>query len=1000
MTTKSESSSPIELTQKSLWTATASGVQGIKFKPELVFDNNCATRWSSPASDPQWLEIDLNRISTVTGFTINWENAYASGYKISTSVDKQKWRQAYLTENGDGKIDDIFINPVNARYIRLDGIKRATSWGYSIWEFDIKGPEKKVEIKTSAKNSSKESFLLDGKLETIWQGRIVNGSTIHLDFKGQKKLTGLRIDWGENFAKKIVLKVLKNGSDWQTVYETKNGVGKFDVLYHKLHETSQVKIVLYEINDPQQPVHIKEITISLNNEQISPFDIYKFAARKAPKGHYPTHLLDQQTYWTIIGVPGDTHESLVDEYGNIEPYHEANSLMPYIQLNNKTISALDVNSISQKLADGYLPMPTVNWSHDAFSFDIEAFTRGTPDNAVTFVKYTLNNTGKKSIEGSIFLAIRPMQINPKWQYGGISPITMIDGKNNIIKINDKKVYVSLTHYDQFSAAQFDQGDIIQHIISGKLPAETSQESKTGLLSGAMRYSFKLSGGEKKEVIVAMPLHKDLSIINNSTSFELLRSKSIKLWKEKLGRVQIDMPNKEIQNTIKTTIAYILLNQDRNVIQPGSRNYNRTWMRDGSITSASLMRFGLLDDARNYLEWYSQRVEDNGLVPPILYNNGAVYEGWGANIEWDSQGQFIYAMMEYYRFTKDRDFLAKHFDSIYRAMKYLVALTSRTKVPGYRASEKGAERYHGILPPSISHEGYSDPVHSNWDNFWAIRGWHDGIDAAKILNKVDVVEWAEKEYAIFKGNLTKSILKTIEHFKVKYIPSSADMGDSDPTSIAIGLFPCEALEVMPADILKNTFSEYFKKVKKRNASDKDYGYTPYENRNILALARLCMKDEAYQLHEILFNDRRPKAWNQFAEVVHSRERLGSYIGDMPHTWVGSGYVNSVRGMIVLEDDLKRKLQLLYATPNEWLQNGGLHFKKFPTHFGELELKALLKKDMLIVEINGEFEDLNEIEIFWPMKTKPKSVRVDGKLIKKINVNSVNVNLGAQKIVMQW
>ena len=62
---------------------------------------------------------------------------------------------------------------------------------------------------------------------------------------------------------------------------------------------------------------------------------------------------------------------------------------------------------------------------------------------------------------------------------------------------------------------------------------------------------------------------------------------------------------------------------------------------------------------------------------------------------------------------------------------------------------------------------------------------------------------------------------------------------------------------------------------------------------MALAKLGMRKEASELHDIIFKDRRPAGWKHWVELVHSRERLGSYIGDMPHTWVGSGYMNSVK-----------------------------------------------------------------------------------------------------------
>jgi hypothetical protein len=45
-------------------------------------------------------------------------------------------------------------------------------------------------------------------------------------------------------------------------------------------------------------------------------------------------------YWTITGLPGDSRESLLDEYGNQEPYQGMGSLMPYLFHERRLLSPL------------------------------------------------------------------------------------------------------------------------------------------------------------------------------------------------------------------------------------------------------------------------------------------------------------------------------------------------------------------------------------------------------------------------------------------------------------------------------------------------------------------------------------------------------------------------------------------------------------------------------------------------------------------------------------
>ena len=505
-------------------------------------------------------------------------------------------------------------------------------------------------------------------------------------------------------------------------------------------------------------------------------------------------------------------------------------------------------------------------------------------------------------------------------------------------------------------------------------------------------------GQAKEVVLAAPLHEILSNLKPAEDFEELRQKYVTHWTRILDRVGLELADKAVVNTVKSQAAYILLTQDGVVIQPGARSYNRTWMRDGAMISSTLLRLGFFEEVREYLDWYAERVESDGLVPPILDTSGKVYDGWGRNIEWDSQGQFIYAIMEYYRFTGDKNFLEKHFDAVRRAMKYLVTLRERTLAPEQYENREDGARLKGILPPSISHEGFIKPVHSYWDDFWAIRGWADGIEMAEILGRGYIAGWARTEAKNFSRSVRESIEETIAWKSLDYIPVDADKGTPDPTSIAIALFPTEARYVLPANLLDRTFQDYYQMVMKRSAQPEAYAYTPYELRNILALATLGYRKEAFHLHGILFRDRRPANWNQFAEVVHSDSRKGAYIGDMPHTWVGSDYVNAVRGLILMEEDESKTLNLLFGTPREWLEDDGISLSDFPTHFGNLTMEAKWHdhSQRLNLDVDMPHGTARKMYVRWPTHKEGKPEHVTVESNDGYRVNNHGIWISSQQI----
>src|SRR5207244_3835840 len=77
-----------------------------------------------------------------------------------------------------------------------------------------------------------------------------------------------------------------------------------------------------------------------------------------------------------------------------------------------------------------------------------------------------------------------------------------------------------------------------------------------------------------------------------------------------------------------------------------------WIRDGATMAAALLRVGSTGEVRDYIRWYAAHQAPDGTVPCCVDRSGP---DWLA--EYDSQGELIYAVMEHFRFTRDRAFLA-------------------------------------------------------------------------------------------------------------------------------------------------------------------------------------------------------------------------------------------------------------------------------------------------------------------------------------------------------
>ena len=118
--------------------AIVSSIEGTGLEGANAVDGNMGTRWSSAFSDPQSLTVDLDSVYHIDDVMLFWETAYANEYYIKTSTDATTWTDRFHQMNGAGGVEKISVS-ADARWIQMLGIKRATQWGYSIYEMQVHG---------------------------------------------------------------------------------------------------------------------------------------------------------------------------------------------------------------------------------------------------------------------------------------------------------------------------------------------------------------------------------------------------------------------------------------------------------------------------------------------------------------------------------------------------------------------------------------------------------------------------------------------------------------------------------------------------------------------------------------------------------------------------------------------------------------------------------------------------------------------------------------------
>lgn len=119
--------------------ATASTAQGGNTALAAI-DGNTRTRWESARVDDSWIQFDFGAKTALGSLKLTWENAYGKEYSILASDDGATWYQLRYVTSGRGGVEEFMNLNANVRYIRLDGVKRGTQYGYSLYEVEFKAP--------------------------------------------------------------------------------------------------------------------------------------------------------------------------------------------------------------------------------------------------------------------------------------------------------------------------------------------------------------------------------------------------------------------------------------------------------------------------------------------------------------------------------------------------------------------------------------------------------------------------------------------------------------------------------------------------------------------------------------------------------------------------------------------------------------------------------------------------------------------------------------------
>ena len=761
-----------------------------------------------------------------------------------------------------------------------------------------------------------------------------------------------------------------DGAHWRGVREVRDSDGGEDFIALPESEARYLRIAPGKGRADLAGIDVQPLAFAA-----TPNDFVRQVAMRAPRGEYPRGFVGEQPYWTLLGVDGGHEQGLIGEDGAIELSRSGFSIEPFVVSGGKLATWADVRS-TQALQDGDLPIPTVHWAHPEFGLDITAFASGTARRSQLVARYVLANTTCEPRDYVLALAARPFQVNPPSQFlntpGGVSPIHALDMAGQTIVANGRPRVFMAQRPDAAFAGNFASGEAATRLARDDTPGVVQATDDSGLASGAVLYRVRLQPGERREFAWRAPLAGEGDPV---AKFDpaALQEQAAAEWRKRLDAVRISLPAqaKPLVETLHAALAHILMSRDGPELRPGTRSYARSWIRDGAMMNDALLRLGRGDVAADYVRWYAPHQFADGKVPCCVDARGS-----DPVPENDSQGELIHAVAQLYRYGHDRTLLESLWPRVSAAVAYMDKLRASERTEANRANNPA---FFGMMPASISHEGYSaKPMHSYWDDFWSLRGYDDALAIARWLGRdADAARIAASRDQ-FRADLDASIRSTIAQHRIDYLPGSAELGDFDPTSSTIALAPGDAQSWLPPELVRNTFERYWNEsVQRRDGQRAWKDYTPYELRTVGSFVRLGWRERANAMLDFFLAGQQPPGWRQWGEVVSATPRKPFFLGDLPHAWVESDYIRSLLDMLAYERDGGRALVLAAGVPADWLDEG-IAVDGLRTPQGELHYALKREGDALVWKLGaGMTPPQDGLILTWPLESPPGKTTVDGK-----------------------
>lgn len=613
-----------------------------------------------------------------------------------------------------------------------------------------------------------------------------------------------------------------------------------------------------------------------------------------PRAFSMTHINLTHRNWTAVGLPHRDELPIVDPRGLVTPTYDGWSIDGWVIGGEKDLLPSQNEQVEQQwILNGNLSVETKSYN-DQHQMIQTVELLEIDDVAVCAITYVV----RSNVASQFAVSIRPF--NPEG-VSFVNEIAVMKSKCGWVVDKEYNVYFDQDAQGTFMSKYHD-GDVYYKIKEGKEEARTACD--VGMSSAAKIFSLKPD--QERRIQVFIPVNKNKKI----TSFDRGEAEKT-MWRECLASSsQLNITHQNFQYLYDAAIRTMIIHSAEDVY-PGPYTYKHFWFRDAAFMHYAMLCVGLTERCARLNKLFLDRQQINGYFRS--------QEG-----EWDSNGQVLWALRNYYEMTNQAP-PKKWKNKIEKAIHWI----KKKRLP-----QDNGRIHDGLMPSGFSAEHFGPNDFYYWDDFWSVAGLQAGDYFMRHYDDEEKANEFSDQADSLMGSIKDSLQLSTKDGPERIMPSSPyrRLDSSSIGSVVVG-YP---LQMWKADDLwlMNTVEYLLEHCFIDNGFFHDMSHSGINPYLTLYVAQILLRAGDARFYPIMQRVADlASATGQWPEAIHPTT-LGGCMGDGQHAWAAAEWLIMIRHCFVREEE--DRLIVAQGVQPDWYAGDTARFEAAPTKWGTVDV----------------------------------------------------------------